>query len=104
ASCPPPDRPPYTIRLPCGDQPGLTHLPSASRTGARPSTGILNSAEPCASRPPATLSFPSGDHAAAPWPAAPSISIDAANVLGFVPSAERTTRWRLPAFLTTTAS
>src|ERR1700721_3658120 len=53
--------PAYTIRLPSGDQTGLSAGPLAKRTGDPPSNGILKSPGPVASLPPVTIPLPSGD-------------------------------------------
>src|SRR6516225_5315851 len=53
--------PAYTIRLPSGDQTGLSAGPATTRTGGPPSSGILKRPGPLAAFPPVTIHLPSGD-------------------------------------------
>ena len=100
----PPNGTAYTIRSPFGDQTGLTASSETSRTGALPSTGILNKPGPCPSSPPVTIQAPSGDQSAVPCPSTPRRSMDAARVRELVPSADMMARRRFPSCLTTTAT
>jgi hypothetical protein len=63
-----------------------TSWPETRRTGAPPSTGILNNPDPCTSAPAATIHAPSGDQSALPWPPELCMVMDGANVRAFVPS------------------
>src|SRR5208282_1329459 len=83
--------PAYTIRLPSGDQTGLSACPATKRTGDPPSNGILKSPGPVASLPPVTIHFASGDQQLVPWTSIPS-------AMGWssAPSEERTCSWVFP--------
>ena len=63
--------------------------PDRSRTGAPPSTGILNSPSPLASLPPLTIQLPSGDQLAVP-----RASTSPPRARSWVPSAAIRCHWR----------
>src|SRR5687767_138611 len=84
------------ITSPFGEYTGLYAHPSTSRTGAPPSSGILNSPGDVPSLPAATIEDPSGDQSAALCPTTPWISIDGARVRELVPSADMMASCRFP--------
>src|SRR5436190_6740214 len=55
------------MSVPSGDQTGLRCVPVVRRTGALPSTEILNKPSCWPSLPPVASHFPSGDQDGVPW-------------------------------------
>src|SRR5688572_33397921 len=92
ANCPALSCSGYTVNRPSGDQTGLKDSLSSSRTGAPPSTGILNRRVPSPRLAATATHLPSGDQEAVPRTSKES----AASVRTFVPLVFMTYRPAVP--------